>query len=347
MSILGYAAFDASTSLKPYTFSRRHLRDDDVDIEILYCGVCHSDLHVAKNDWGGTPYPIVPGHEIVGRVKAVGRSVTKYSVGDSVAVGCLIDSCLDCDYCRRGDEQLCREGSVGTYGGKDRLTGDATQGGYSASIVVREEFVLRVPSNMQLDRVAPLLCAGITTYSPMRQWNVRAGSRVAILGLGGLGHVAVKIAVALGAEVTAISTSRSKEVDAKAWGAQHFLDSGDACTMEKSSNAFDVIINTIPTKHDINPYMPLLDVEGVLVLVGQIGMLPEFSTLPMMFGRRRITASNIGGIAETQEVLDLCSIHGILPECEIIAISQINEAFERLLVGDVRYRFVIDMKTLG
>lgn len=346
MKTLGYAAQSSTTPLAPYAFERRALRDNDVAMEILYCGVCHSDLHTARNDWGWTSYPIVPGHEIVGRVTAVGTAVTRHKVGDTVAVGCMVDSCQQCDQCRKGEEQLCREGNTGTYSGRDRLTREPTQGGYAKHLVVRQEFVLRVPATLDLAKVAPLLCAGITTYSPLRTWNVVPGSRVGVIGLGGLGHMAVKLAAGMGAKVTVLSRSPDKAADALALGANQLLVSGDKEAMAKARSSFDLIIDTVPVKHGLDPYVPLLDVDGTLVLVGQVGPMAEQSTVPMILGRRRIAGSPIGGIRETQEMLDFCAEKNILPECEMIRMEQINHAFERMERSDVRYRFVIDMASL-
>lgn len=347
MKTLGYAAQSSTTPLAPFAFERRALRDNDVAMEILYCGVCHSDLHTARNDWGWTSYPIVPGHEIVGRVTAVGTAVTRHKVGDTVAVGCMVDSCQQCDQCRKGEEQLCREGNTGTYSGRDRLTREPTQGGYAKHLVVRQEFVLRVPATLDLAKVAPLLCAGITTYSPLRTWNVVPGSRVGVIGLGGLGHMAVKLAAGMGAKVTVLSRSPDKTADALALGAHQLLVSGDKEAMAKARSSFDLIIDTVPVKHGLDPYVPLLDVDGTLVLVGQVGPMAEQSTVPMILGRRRIAGSPIGGIRETQEMLDFCAEKNILPECEMIRMEQINHAFERMERSDVRYRFVIDMASLA
>ncbi|MHB9796479.1 NAD(P)-dependent alcohol dehydrogenase [Pseudomonas sp. MT3] len=347
MKTLGYAAQNPQDPLAPFTFERRALRDNDVAMDVLYCGVCHSDLHQARNDWGFSRYPMVPGHEIVGRVTAVGPKVTRYQVGDAVAVGCMVDSCQRCDQCRKGEEQLCREGNTQTYNGVDRITREATQGGYSQQLVVREEFVLRVPAALDLSRAAPLLCAGITTYSPLRTWNVGPGSRVGVVGLGGLGRMAVKLAAGLGATVTVLSRSADKRADALELGADALLVSSDAQAMKAAANSFDLIVDTVPVKHDLKPYMPLLDVDGTLVMVGQVGPIDEISSIPLLLGRRRIAGSPIGGIAETQELLDFCGKKNILPECEMIRMDAINHAFERMERSDVRYRFVIDMSTLG
>jgi uncharacterized zinc-type alcohol dehydrogenase-like protein len=346
MKTTGYAALRCDASLAPFDFDRREPRPNDVAMEVLYCGICHTDLHQVRNDWGWTQYPIVPGHEIVGRVTAVGGDVTRCKVGDHVAVGCMVDSCGHCDQCRKGEEQLCREGNTQTYNDKDRITGERTYGGYSKRLVVREEFALRVPEGLDLSKAAPLVCAGITTYSPLRTWNVGPGSRVGVVGLGGLGHMAVKLAAAMGADVTVMSRTKDKEADALALGADRLLVSADEAAMAKAASSFDLIIDTVPVKHDINPYVPLLDVDGTLVLVGQVGPLAEPSTVPLLLGRRRIAGSPIGGIAETQEMLNFCAKKGVLPDVEMIRMDQINEAFDRLARSDVRYRFVIDMSSL-
>jgi uncharacterized zinc-type alcohol dehydrogenase-like protein len=346
MKTTGYAATDASQPLARYEFNRRDLRANDVSIEILYCGVCHSDLHQARNDWGFSTYPIVPGHEIVGRVTGTGKDVTRYRAGDAVAVGCIVDSCGRCDQCLKREEQMCREVVTQTYNGRDRITGEPTYGGYSKNIVVREEFVLALPDGLDMARAAPLLCAGITTYSPLRTWNAGPGSRVGVIGLGGLGHMAVKLAVGLGADVTVISRSAGKTADALALGADRVLISTDEAAMAAAASSFDLIIDTIPVRHDVSPYMPLLDVDATLVIVGQLGLIEEQSTLPLLMGRRRLSGSPIGGIAETQEMLNFCARHNILPDCEMITMQDINAAFERMERADVRYRFVIDMASL-
>ena len=347
MQTIGYAAQSADTPLAPFTFERRAPRGNDVVMEILYCGVCHTDLHWSHNDWGWTTYPAVPGHEIVGRVIAVGPDVTKYKVGDHVGVGCMVDSCQHCDQCQKGEEQLCREGNTQTYGGFDRITRELTQGGYSKHLVAREEFVLRMPDGLDISKAAPLLCAGITTWSPLRTWGVKEGSRVGIIGLGGLGHMGVKLAHGLGAKVTVISRSTDKEADARALGADALLNSSDADAMAAAANSFDLIIDTVPVKHDLMPYLPLLDIDATLVIVGQVGPVAEVSSIPLLMGRRRISGSPIGGIRETQEMLDFCGQHNITADSEVIRMDQINDAFERLLKSDVKYRFVIDMQTLS
>ena len=342
-----WGAAAPTATLEPFSIDRRNLRDEDVAIDIAYCGVCHSDLHAARNDWGRTNYPFVPGHEIVGTVSAVGAGVTRFKVGDRVAVGTLVDSCRHCDACEEGEENYCRNGSTGTYNGKDRIDGSPTFGGYSAGIVVAEPFVLRLPDNLDMAAAAPLLCAGITTYSPLRTWNVRPGTRVGVVGLGGLGHMAVKLAVAMGAHVTVISRSAAKRADALALGAHGLLVSADAETMAAAANTFDLIIDTVPVEHDVQPYLPLLDVDGTLVLVGQVGPVGALNSVPLLMGRRRISGSPIGGIAQTQEMLDFCAEKGVLPDVETIRMDEINHAFERLLKADVRYRFVIDMASLA
>jgi len=346
MQCIGYAAQDATTPLAPFHFQRRELRPEDVAIDILYCGVCHSDLHQTRDDWGGSIFPMVPGHEILGKVSAVGSGVTKYKVGDTVAVGCMVDSCLECDQCDAGEEQYCRHGCTVTYNGRDRRTNEPTYGGYSKAVVVREEFVLRVPDGLDLERAAPLLCAGITTYSPLRKWNVGPGTRVGVIGLGGLGHMGVKLAVGLGADVTVVTTSKSKEKDALALGAHHVLLSTDPEAMKAAASGFDFILDTVPVEHDLSPYLELLDVDGSLVIVGAIAPMPGFHSYQLLGARRRISGSAIGGIAETQELLDFCAEKNILPDCETIPIDYINAAFDRMQKSDVKYRFVIDMASL-
>jgi alcohol dehydrogenase (NADP+) len=346
MQTIGYAALSPDAPLAPFEFERRDLRPNDVAMEILYCGVCHSDLHSARNDWGSSSYPVVPGHEIVGRVIAVGSEVKKYKEGDRVAVGCLVDSCQHCDQCHKGEEQLCREGNTQTYNGRDRITGEPTKGGYSKHLVVREEFVLSVPDALDIAKAAPLLCAGITTWSPLKTWGVKEGTRVGVIGLGGLGHMAVKLAVGLGAHVTVLSRSADKEADARELGAHALLVSSDMAAMKAAADSLDLIIDTVPVEHELIPYLPLLDVDATLVLVGQLGPIPNLSSLPLLLGRRRISGSPIGGIRETQEMLDFCADKAILPDVEMIRMDEINHAFERMEKSDVRYRFVIDMATL-
>ncbi|MCH4089774.1 NAD(P)-dependent alcohol dehydrogenase [Acetobacter sp.] len=343
MKTHGFFAESAEAPLKPFSFDRRDVRSNDVAIEILYCGVCHSDLHQARNDWSNTLYPSVPGHEIVGRVTDVGSDVTRFRVGDRVAVGCMVDSCSHCDQCRQGDEQYCREGATWTYNGIDRITKEVTFGGYARHIVVRDDFVLSVPDSLDLSRVAPILCAGITTYSPLRFRNVGPGSRVGVAGLGGLGHMAVKLATGLGADVTVISRSKSKEGSALALGAGGFLVSTDSQAMKEAAGSFDLIIDTIPVQHDVSEFFPLVDIDGAIVMVGQLGATPAFNTSPLLIGRRQLAGSIIGGIAQTQELLDFCGRKNILADCEMIRMEEINDAFVRLEKGDVHYRFVIDM----
>ena len=346
MKTIGYAAQSTTTPLAPWSFDRRELRGNDVAMEVQYCGVCHSDLHQARNDWGWSSYPVVPGHEIVGVVTAVGPEVTKFREGDRVAVGCMVDSCQHCDQCDKGEEQLCRNGNTQTYNGRDRVTGEPTYGGYSRHLVVRQEFVLSVPDALDMAKAAPLLCAGITTWSPLKTWGVKEGTRVGVVGLGGLGHMAVKLAAGLGAHVTVLSRSADKEADAKELGAHALLVSSDRAAMKAAANSLDLIIDTVPVKHDLNPYMPLLDIDGTLVIVGQLGPMEELSTLPLLMARRRVSGSPIGGIRETQEMLDFCAEKGILPDVEMIRMDEINHAFDRMEKSDVRYRFVIDMSTL-
>ncbi|TAD83120.1 MAG: NAD(P)-dependent alcohol dehydrogenase [Sphingomonadales bacterium] len=330
----------------PMQITRRGLRHDDVLIEITHCGICHSDLHSARNDWGFTTYPIVPGHEIVGIVSAIGESVTRHKVGDRVAIGCMVDSCMECSHCDADLEQYCLDGGMtGTYNGHDRRDGSLTFGGYSERIVAREEFVLKVPEGMPMAEAAPLLCAGITSYSPLRTWKVGPGSKVAVAGLGGLGHMGVKLAAAMGAEVTVLSRSESKRADAEKLGAHAFLNTDDAAAMKAKRGYFDMVLNTIPVRHDVVPYLHLLRIDGVQVLVGLIGMMPELHT-GVLLGRKVLTGSGIGGLAETQEMLDFCAEKGILPDIEVIAMQDIAAAYDRMEASDIKYRFVIDMESL-
>lgn len=342
-----YAAQDAKSKLAPFEYKPRELRPHDVQIEVLFCGVCHSDLHQARNEWRNTIFPVVPGHEIVGRVTATGNHTSKYKVGDLVGVGCLVDSCRSCPSCEEGLEQYCENGFVGTYNGEDRETGDITYGGYSTSITVTEDFVLKVPENLDLAGVAPLLCAGITTYSPLSHWKVGPGKKVGIVGLGGLGHMGVKIAHAMGAEVVLFTTSPSKVEDGKRLGADHVVISKDADQMAQHANSFDFILNTVAAQHDLNPFIALLKRDGNMTLVG----VPEHDhpapqVVNLIFKRRSIAGSLIGGIAETQEMLDFCGKHNIVSDIEMINMNQINEAYERMLKSDVKYRFVIDIDSL-
>lgn len=343
----GYAAHSATSPLGLFHFVRRDLRDNDVEIDILYSGVCHSDLHTARNDWGGTVYPTVPGHEIVGRVVAVGAGVTKFKIGDAVGVGCMVDSCQSCSACGKGWEQYCEKGMTGTYNSADRIDGTPTQGGYSECIVVRQEFVLKMPETLDLKATAPLLCAGITTWSPLRHWNVGPGSKVAVVGLGGLGHMALKLAKALGAQVSLFSRSAGKEADAQRLGADRVVISTDKAQMKAVRGQFDLIIDTVPYEHDLNPYTATLATGGTLVLVGYLGMQNQpVNTTTLVLGRKSVAGSVIGGIAETQEMLDFCGQHGITSDVEMIAMQDINQAYERMLKSDVKYRFVIDMQSL-
>ena len=344
--VKAYGTESAEADLEQLDIDRRKVLENDVEIDILFCGVCHSDLHFARNDWGMTQYPVVPGHEIVGRVTEVGVGVSKYKEGDLVAVGCLVDSCRTCTNCQADLEQYCPEW-VGTYGGYDKHLETNTHGGYSETIVVDQAFVLRVPENLDRAGIAPVLCAGITTWSPLRYWNVGKGSKVAVVGLGGLGHMAIKLARALGAHVSLFSRSTNKIDDAKALGADEVIISTDEAEMNKVMGRFDVIIDTVPYAHDLNPYVGALTTNGTLVVVGYLGPLdPVLVTVPMILGRKSVAGSIIGGIAETQELLDFCGKHNITSDVEVIGIQDINRAYERMLKSDVKYRFVIDMKSL-
>jgi uncharacterized zinc-type alcohol dehydrogenase-like protein len=348
MNIRAYAAQSATAALAPFPITRREPRADDVVIDILYCGVCHSDLHMARNDWNNTVYPIVPGHEIIGRVRSVGAAVTRFKAGDHVGVGCMVDSCQHCAACDKGLEQYCAQFPTLTYNGVDRHEKTPTFGGYSESIVARDKFVLKLPQGLDLAGAAPLLCAGITTWSPLRHWKVGKGSRVAVVGLGGLGHMALKLAKALGAEVTLFTRSPGKEADARRLGADRIVLSTDAEQMAAVTGRFELIIDTVPYAHDLNPYLPTLAVDGTLVLVGYLGALdPALNTSAMVLQRKSVAGSLIGGIAETQELLDFCGQHGITSDIETIRIQDINTAYERMLKSDVKYRFVIDMGSLG
>lgn len=343
----GYAAASSKAPLAPFTFQRRSPGPNDVEIEILFCGVCHSDLHRVRNEWGGTIYPCVPGHEMVGRVTAVGGAVSKFRAGDIAGVGVLVDSCRECANCRDGFEQYCDNGNTETYNSPDKHLGGHTFGGYSSHIVVDEAFVLRVPGNLNLAAVAPLLCAGITTYSPLRRWKVGPGQKVGIVGLGGLGHMGVKFAHALGAQVVLFTTSAGKTKDAKRLGADEVVLSGDAAAMAAHANSFDFILDTVSAKHDINALLQLLRRDGTLTQVG-VPVEPQPISAGSLIGKRRSFAgSGIGGLAETQEMLDFCAAHGIMSDIELVSISQVDDAFERMLRSDVKYRFVIDMASLA
>jgi alcohol dehydrogenase (NADP+) len=341
-----YAAQSAAVPLAPLTIQRREPQDDDVAIDILYCGVCHSDLHQARDEWHNTIYPVVPGHEIVGRVVGVGRNVKKFQAGDLAAVGCMVDSCRKCANCLRGLEQYCEKFPTFTYNSPDKYTGGVTFGGYSEAIVVDQAFVLKVPKNLDPAAVAPLLCAGITTYSPLRHWKVGPGQKVGIVGLGGLGHMGLKFAHALGAHVVLFTTSPGKTADAKRLGANEVVVSKNEEEMQKHASSFDFILDAVSAEHDINAYLNLLKLDGTLTLVGAPEKPLPVSAFNLLLPRRQFAGSAIGGIAETQEMLDFCGTHGIASDIEMIGIGQINEAYERLLKGDVKYRFVIDMASL-
>ncbi len=341
-----YAAYDATTPLRDFELERREQGPKDVDIEILYCGVCHSDIHQVRNEWGNSMYPMVPGHEIVGRVTSVGAAVTRFKVGDLAGVGCLVDSCRECPKCKKGLEQYCEAGSVGTYNSLERDGKTVTYGGYSKRIVTTEDFVLKVSDKLDLKAVAPLLCAGITTYSPLRNWKVGKGHKVGVLGLGGLGHMAVKFAVSFGAEVTMLSHSPSKEADAKRLGAHRFALTSDEATIKSLGNHFDFIIDTVSAPHDYNVYLGLLNTDGIMICVGAPPAPAQVAAFNLIFQRRSIAGSLIGGIPETQEMLDYCAEHNIVSDVEVIPMQNINEAYERMMKGDVKYRFVIDMATL-
>ena len=347
MNVSGYAAKAAKVKLAPLSFTRRDPRDNDVVIDILYCGVCHSDLHQVHDDWGRGIYPMVPGHEVVGRVSSVGKKVKRFKVGDQVGVGCMVDSCQHCEACEQGLEQYCEEVPTYTYNSLDRHDKLPTYGGYSDKIVVSDKFVVKIPKGMDLKGAAPLLCAGITTWSPLRHWKVGKKSKVAVVGLGGLGHMALKLAKALGADVTLFTRSPGKEKDARRLGAHHVVLSTDENQMAAVKGKLDLIIDTVPYIHDLNPYLPTLSLNGTLVLNGFLGGLePALNTVPLIMGRKAVAGSVIGGIAETQEMLDFCGKHGITADVEVIKIQDINEAYERMLKSDVKYRFVIDMASL-
>jgi uncharacterized zinc-type alcohol dehydrogenase-like protein len=344
---IGYAAQAADKDLEYFEFERRDPTAEDVEIEIAYCGVCHSDLHQARNEWGGTVFPCVPGHEIVGKVTRVGDKVSNFKVGDTVGVGCMVDSCGHCHSCDEGHEQYCENGFVGTYNGEDKHLGGVTFGGYSNRITVKESFVLKVSDKLELAGVAPLLCAGITTYSPLRHWGVKQGHKVGVVGLGGLGHMAVKLASAMGAEVVLFTTSPGKVEDGKRLGADHVVISKDEEQMKAWTNKLDFILNTVAAPHDLDAYLSLLRLNGTMCLVGvPAESHPSPAVFNLIAKRRSLAGSLIGGIAETQEMLDFCAEHGITSDIEMIAMDDINEAYERMLKSDVKYRFVIDMATL-
>lgn len=346
MKTAAYAAQSATTPLAPFSIDRREPQEHDIGIDILYCGICHSDIHQVRNEWGGgSLYPMVPGHEIIGRVSKVGSHVKKFKQGDLVGVGCFVDSCRTCPSCREGLEQYCEDGMTVTYNGQDKRHGGITFGGYSERVTVDENYVLRVPENLDIKAAAPLLCAGITLYSPLRHWNVQPGQKVGIVGLGGLGHMGVKLAAAMGAHVVMITTSPNKAQDAKKLGAKEVLVSKDPKDMEKHANSFDLIVDTVPVAHDLNPYIGLLKRDKTLVIVGPLDPVGVHGA-NLILKRRNVAGSVIGGIAETQEMLDFCGKHNIVSDVEVIRADYINTAYERMIKSDVKYRFVIDIASL-
>ncbi len=344
--VKAYAAPKQSADLEPKTIERREVTENDVAIDILFCGVCHSDIHQVQNDWGGSRYPVVPGHEIVGRVSKVGKNVSKFKEGDLVGVGCMVDSCQTCDTCKKDLEQFCENGATMTYNSEDKHLGGHTFGGYSQKVVVDKEFVLSVPENLDPAAAAPLLCAGITTFSPLNHWGIKKGDKVGVIGLGGLGHMGIKFSHAMGAETVMITTSESKKEDAKRLGADAVLISKEDDAMKKHAGSFDFLLNTIPVGHDVNPYLQLLKVDATMVMVGAIEPLEPMHGGNLIMGRKRIAGSLIGGIKETQEMLDFCGEHDITCDIEMIKMDEINEAFSRVKSNDVKYRFVIDMESL-
>jgi len=345
-TIKAYAAQSATSPLVPHKISRRELTADDVAIDILYCGVCHSDLHTVRNEWGGTTYPVVPGHEITGKVTAVGEKVTKFRVGDSVGVGCMVDSCGTCSSCQQGLENYCLSTPTFTYNSPDKHLGGMTHGGYSNRVVVDQSFVLRISEKLNLAAAAPLLCAGITTYSPLRHWKVGPGQKVGVVGLGGLGHMAVKFAHAFGAKVVLFTTSPGKTADGIRLGADEVVVSRNAGEMQKHAGSFDFILDTVSAQHDINQYLTLLKLDGTLTLVGAPEKPLPVLAFHLLFPRRQFAGSGIGGVAETQEMLDFCAEQGIVCEVEMIGMEQVNAAYERMLKGEVKYRFVIDIASM-
>jgi uncharacterized zinc-type alcohol dehydrogenase-like protein len=347
IKVRGYAARDAHSPLTPFSFERRDPGPHDVQIDILFCGICHSDLHQARNDWSNSLYPMVPGHEIVGRVVKVGTEVKKLAAGDFAGVGCMVDSCRKCSACKEDLEQYCEKGPTLTYNSKERGSEQLTFGGYSEQIVVEERFVVKIPAHLDLKAAGPLLCAGITTYSPLRHWHVGPGSKVGVIGLGGLGHMGIKFAKAFGAHVVMISTSPEKAKDARRLGADDVLISRDTAAMDREAASFDFLLNTIPVGHDLNPYLALLKRDRSMVLVGALTALePPLQGFSLIAGRRSIAGSAIGGMAETQEMIDFCAQHNIVSDVELVPIQAVNEAYARLLKNDVKYRFVIDMDSL-
>ncbi len=346
-STKAYGVQNEKDNLKPMEIQRRDVGDDDVKLDISYCGVCHSDIHTARNEWGGSTYPVVPGHEIIGRVTEVGKNVKNIKIGSLVGVGCMVDSCQECDPCKKDLEQFCEKGATFTYNSQDKhIKGQQTYGGYSNSVVVDKEFILSIPENLDEAGAAPLLCAGITTWSPLKHWNVKKGDKVGVIGLGGLGHMGVKFANALGAHVVMITTSESKADDAKKLGAHEVLISKNDKEMAKHKGSFDFILNTIPVGHKMDPYIALLKIDATMVLVGAVEPLEPFHGGGVIMGRKRIAGSLIGGIKETQEMLDFCGEHNIVSDIELIKMEEINEAYERVVKADVKYRFVIDMNSL-
>ena len=345
-SIKAYATPGPTQPLGPFQVTRRDPAPNDVVIDIAFCGVCHSDVHQARDEWGGARFPMVPGHEITGTVSRVGPRVTLYKVGDRVGVGCFVDSCRDCSSCEKGLEQYCTQGMIPTYNGLEKDGKTPTYGGYSTQITVDEKYVLSIPTSLPLDKAAPLLCAGITTYSPLRHWKAGPGRKVAVIGLGGLGHMAVKIAHAMGAEVTVLSQSLKKKEDGLRFGANFFYATSDSKTFEKLEANFDLILNTVSAELDLNKYLELIKLDGTMVLLGAPPTAPKVHASTLISNRRRLAGSLIGGIHETQEMLDFCSNHGITCEIETIPIQKINEAYDRMVKGDVRYRFVIDVQSL-
>jgi len=355
---LGYATKHSFTGLKPLAFEREEAGPSEVEIEVLYCGVCHSDIHQAENDWGNTVYPCMPGHEIVGRVTKTGSSVTRHKVGDLVGVGCMIDSCRKCEPCTEGEEHYCQGPNswLATYNGpmkpaaqapdgKNSYGRDNTYGGYSNVVVVKEDFVLRIPAALLVEAAAPILCAGVTTYSPLKHWGVKAGSVVGVVGFGGLGDMAVKLAKAMGAEVTVFTTSKEKVADAGKLGAKGVVE-GDKDAYAALANTFDFILSTIPEKHKVEPFVPLLKRDATYCAVGALTQIPGYNNMQLVMQRKSLAGSLIGSIAETQEVLDFCAEHGIAPDVQVIPIQEINQAYKQVKEGDVRFRYVIDMASL-
>jgi uncharacterized zinc-type alcohol dehydrogenase-like protein len=341
-----YAALTAATPLAPFEFNRREVGEREILIELHYCGVCHSDLHQARGEWGGETFPMVPGHEMVGRVARIGAQVAHFKVNDLAGVGCFVDSCRTCSPCQAGEEQYCQKRVSFSYNSTEQDGKTPTYGGYSSQIVVDEKYALKISPSLDLKAVAPLLCAGITTYSPLKHWKIGRGSKVAILGLGGLGHMGVKFANAFGAEVTVISTSPAKEADARRLGAHHFLLSSDTDAVTKAADRFDFILDTVSAEHDLNSVLSMIKLDGTLVLVGVPPQAPQIHPFSLIPRRRAVAGSMIGGIKETQEMLDFCANNGIVSDIELIAANEINNAYTRMMKGDVRYRFVIDLKTL-